>query len=285
METSSRDDFIIAIRSAFLKKGTQQRFSLIVLIFFSLILLSLAKLNFAGIDYLRSAIREVVYRSSFIVSTPENYLMKSYQNVKNHFFLYDDYLETKAQLKKIKSEKIANNYIIEENKRLKKIVDDYLVDTNEIVAKILIDKKSPFLRSIIINKGSKNNVKLGMAALDETFLVGKVVEVNYLTSRVLLLSDLNSKIPVTIEPGDYQSILSGTGRANGILQYLKEDYEIQEDNLIYTSGSGGVFKSGIPVGKIKLENENNLKTVEFFSDFTQLRFVKIISFKKELGND
>ena len=53
METSSRDDFIIAIRSAFLKKGTQQRFSLIVLIFFSLILLSLAKLNFAGVDYLR----------------------------------------------------------------------------------------------------------------------------------------------------------------------------------------------------------------------------------------
>ena len=285
METSSRDDFIIAIRSAFLKKGTQQRFSLIVLIFFSLILLSLAKLNFAGIDYLRSAIREVVYRSSFIVSTPENYLMKSYQNVKNHFFLYNDYLETKAELKKIKSERIENNYIIEENKRLKKIVDDYLVDTNEIVAKILIDKKSPFLRSIIINKGSKNNVKLGMAALDETFLVGKVVEVNYLTSRVLLLSDLNSKIPVTIEPGDYQSILSGTGRANGILQYLKEDYEIQEDNLIYTSGSGGVFKSGIPVGKIKLENENNLKTVEFFSDFTQLRFVKIISFKKEISND
>ena len=285
METSSRDDFIIAIRSAFLKKGTQQRFSLIVLIFFSLFLLSLAKLNFAGIDYLRSAIREVVYRSSFIVSTPENYLMKSYQNVKNHFFLYDDYLETKAELKKIKAEKIANNYIIEENKRLKKIVDDYLVDTNEIVAKILIDKKSPFLRSIIINKGSKNNVKLGMAALDETYLVGKVVEVNYLTSRVLLLSDLNSKIPVTIEPGDYQSILSGTGRANGILQYLKEEYEIQEDNLIYTSGSGGVFKSGIPVGKIKSENENNLKTVEFFSDFTQLRFVKIISFKKELGND
>ena len=124
-----------------------------------------------------------------------------------------------------------------------------------------------------------------MAALDETFLVGKVVEVNYLTSRVLLLSDLNSKIPITIEPGDYQSILSGTGQDNGILQYLKDDYQIVEDNLIYTSGSGGVFKSGIPVGKIKSENENNLKTVEFFSDFAQLRFVKIISFKKELGND
>ena len=106
METSSRDDFIIAIRSAFLKKGTQQRFSLIVLIFFSLILLSLAKLNFAGIDYLRAGIREVVYRSSFIVSTPENYAIETYRTVKNHFFLYNDYLETKSELKKLNQKKL-----------------------------------------------------------------------------------------------------------------------------------------------------------------------------------
>jgi len=285
METSSRDDFIIAIRSAFLKRGTQQRFSLIALIFFSLIFLSLSKINFVAIDYLKIGIREVVYRSSFIVSTPEKYLIKSYQKIKEHFFVYNDYLEIKSELKKIKSEQIADSYIVQENKRLKKIIDEYLVDTDEIVAKILIDKKSPFLRSIIINKGSKNNVKLGMAVLHETFLVGKVVEVNYLTSRVLLISDLNSKIPVSIEPGGYQSILSGTGRDSGILQYLKEDYPIIENNLVYTSGSGGIFKAGIPIGKIKSLNENNIRTVELFSDYSQLRFVKIISFKKELNND
>ena len=285
METSSRDDFIIAIRSAFLKKGTQQRFSLIALIFFSLIFLSLTKINFFGIDYLKIGVREIVYRSSFIVSTPENYLKKSYKGIKEHFFVYKDYLEIKSELKEIKSKQIADSYIAEENKRLKKIIDEYLVDTDEIVAKILIDKKSPFLRSIIINKGSKNNVKLGMAALDETFLVGKVVEVNYLTSRVLLLSDLNSKIPVSIEPGGYQSIFSGTGGDHGVLQYLKDDYPIIENNLVYTSGSGGIFKAGIPIGKIKSLNENNNRTVEFFSDFSQLRFVKIISFEKELNNE
>ncbi len=284
METSSRDDFIIAIRSAFLKKGAQQRFSLIVLIFFSLILLSLGKLNFAGIEYLKTGVKEVVYRSSFIVSTPENYLKVSYQKIKKHFLFYNDYTEVKSELKKLKSKQIADEYLVEENKRLKKIVDDYLVDTDEIVAKILIDKSSPFLRSIIINKGSKNNVKLGMAALDEAYLVGKVVEVNYLTSRVLLVTDLNSKIPISIEPGGYQSILSGTGKDFAVLQYLKEDYPIIDDNLVYTSGSGGVFKAGIPIGKIKSLNDND-KIVDFFSDLSQLRFVKIISFKKELNND
>ena len=283
METSSRDDFIIAIRSAFLKKGTQQRFSLIALIFFSMKLLTFGKLNFIGVQYLKTGIKEIVYRSSFIVSRPENYLKESYQKIKRHFLFYNDYVEIKSELKTIKSKQIVDEYILEENKRLKKIIDDYLIDTDEIVAKILIDKSSPFLRSIIINKGSKNNVKLGMAALDESFLVGKVVEVNYLTSRVLLVSDLNSKIPVTIEPGGYQSILSGTGKDFAVLQYLKEDYPIIKDSLVYTSGSGGVFRAGIPIGKIKSLDENNVREVDFFSDFSQLRFVKIISFKKELN--
>ena len=194
METSSRDDFIIAIRSAFLKKDTQQRFSLIVLIFFSLIILSLGKVDFTPVKFLKTGIKEVVYRSSFIVSTPENYLKESYHKIKKHFIFYNDYEEIKSELKTIKSKQISDEYLAEENKRLKKIIDDYLVDSDEIVAKILIDKSSPFLRSIIINKGSKNNVKLGMAALDETYLVGKVVEVNYLTSRVLLSSSIRRSL-------------------------------------------------------------------------------------------
>ena len=68
------------------------------------------------------------------------------------------------------------------------------------------------------------------------------------------------------------------------MQYLKEDYPIIDDNLVYTSGSGGVFRAGIPIGKIKSLNDND-KIVDFFSDLSQLRFVKIISFKKELNND
>tara|TARA_Y100000780_G_scaffold50157_1_gene42054 strand:- start:123 stop:491 length:369 start_codon:yes stop_codon:yes gene_type:complete len=121
-----------------------------------------------------------------------------------------------------------------------------------------------------------------MAVLDGNYLVGKVVEVNYLTSRVLLLSDLNSKIPVIIEPGNFQSILSGTGKSDGIIQYLKENYLIEENSTIYTSGAGGLFKAGIPIGKIEIKESNKEKKVDFFSDFSQLRFVKIMSFEKDM---
>ena len=279
METS-RDDFVIAIRSAFLKKGTQQRFSLLSLILFSIIFLILGSLNFKAIDYVKIFIREITYRSSFIVSAPENFVKNSYILVQNHLNLYNENENNKSELAKLKSKDLVNEFIIMENKRLKEVVDDYLVKSDAVIAKVLSDKGSPFLKSIIINKGSKHQIKLGMAVLDGEYLVGKIVEVNYYSSRVLLLSDLNSKIPVIVEPNEVFSILSGTGQENGIIQYSKKYNDIKNESVIYTSGVGSLFRAGIPIGKINDTNVNEEKKVQFFSDFSQLRFVKVFSFIK-----
>jgi len=277
METS-RDDFIIAIRSAFLKKGTQQRFSLLSLIFFSIIFLILGSLNFKVINYLKIGINEIVYRSSFIVSGPENFIKNNYLLAQNHLNLYKENENNKSELIRLRSKNLSNKFIISENKRLKKIFDDYLVESDTIFAKVLSDKGSPFLKSIIINRGSKHNISLGMIAKDGEYLVGTVVEVNYLSSRVLLLSDLNSKIPVILEPNEVFSILSGTGKDFGIIQYSKKYEEIKEGSIIYTSGVGSLFKAGIPIGKVNSSDTSQEKKIEFFSDFSQLRFVKIFSY-------
>ena len=275
----SRDDFVIAIRSAFLKKGTKQRFSLLGLLFFSILLIVLSKFNFTAINYLKLGINEVVFRTSFIVSLPEKYINYSFRAIEKHIKFYENYNSTKEQLEKLKSKKYNVEFLEAENKRLKKVLEDISSSSEEIIAKVIIDKQSPFLRSIIINKGSKNEIKKGMAVLSDSYLVGKVVEVNFMTSRVLLLSDLNSKIPVTIEPGGIQSILSGNGVNAGVIQYTKDKMPINGEGVIYTSGTGGLLKSGIPIGKIKHnENQNN---VDFFVDFSQLRFVRILSYSEE----
>ena len=280
METS-RDDFIIAIRSAFLQKGNKQRFSLIGLIFFSILILTLEKFNFKAIDYLKISLKEIIYRSAFIVSAPEKFIFKTYSNIESHFNIYKKYKDVKAELKEIKAQKSIDTFVIAENKKLKKLVNNYFIDSNVVMAKVLIDKKSPFLRSVIINKGSKNDIKLGMVVLDKVHLVGKIVEVNYTTSRVLLLSDLNSKIPVIIEPGGIQSILSGTGKNHGVIQYLKENYPIENNSIVYTSGSGGLFKPGIPIGVLKSLEIEDKNIINFFSDYSQLEFVEIKSFNKK----
>ena len=272
---TNRDDFVIAIRSAFIKKGNKQRFSLIGLIIFSIILIFLSRINFTPINYLKLGLNEIVYRVSFIVSLPEQQIGKISNNLNKHLKMYKNYEQMQSRLKTLDGDNYNINYLRSENERLRKLIDEYIVDSDEMVAKVLIDKNSPFLKSIIINKGSKDDVKIGMAVLDGPYFVGKVVEVNYGTSRALLVSDLNSKIPIILEPGNVQSILSGTGKKDGKIEYFEKEYFIKEKKIIYTSGSGGIFKSGIPIGEV--ENDE----IKFFSDLSQLTFVKIVSFKKE----
>ena len=283
---ASRDDFIIAVRSAFLKKGNQQRFSLLSLIIFSIIFLILGNFNFKIINFNKTIIKEVVYLSSFIVTIPENIIKKTFNNAADHFNYYADYQKKKSELQELKSKDLSKKIIMYENIELKRLIDDFFIEDSRLYAKVLIDKKSPFLRSIIINKGSKNNIKIGMIAFDDKYLIGKVVEVNYLTSRVLLISDINSRVPVTIQPLNIQAIMSGLNEQQGKLQYVKNEKFKTNDNVeltVLTSGSGGVFKSGIPIGTIdSLDTlDNNKILVNFYENFSQLKYVRISPHIKE----
>ena len=285
METG-RDDFVIAIRSAFLKKSNKQKFSLLSLILFSIIFLILGNFNFKIINFNRTVIKEIIYYSSFMVNIPENFIKKTFTQTSDHFEHYNDYQKVKSELKILKSRDLEKQIITYENIELKKLIDDYFVEDSQTYARVLTDKESPFLRSIVINKGSKNGVKTGMVIYDDIYLIGQVVEVNFLTSRVLLISDINSKLPVTVQPLNLQGIMSGLGKQKGELQYIKAEKLVSKDNkelIVVTSGSGGLFKSGTPIGNINLTDisENNKVVVNFYKDFSQLKYVKIVSHAKE----
>ena len=278
---ASRDDFVIAVRSAFLKKENKQKFSLLGLIFLTFLILFFEKFNLKPIDYLKISLREIAYRSTFIVSVPENFIKNTYIATKKHFKVYEENKILKEKLDFELSKNYNSEYILKENERLRSTIEELDKLTTEIVAKVLVDKKSPFLRSVIVNRGSRDGIELGMAVMDKNYLIGKVVEVSFTTSRVLLLSDLNSKVPVDIMPNNIQSILSGTGDDNGVIQYTRQQELIENDAIVFTSGAGGLFKSGIPIGKIYKDPASLKRVVNFFSDFSQLRFVKIISFEEE----
>ena len=283
---SSRDDFVIAIRSAFLKKSYQQKFSLLTLIFLSVVILILGSLNFKTIQYVKIGINEVIYRSSFIVSAPENYIKNLNVRMKEHFEFYDEFKKNENELNKLREKKLTNDFLILENKRLRELINESS-QSEDIYAKVLIDKNSPYLKSIILNKGSKDNVKIGMAIVDDSYLIGKIIEVNYTNSRALLLSDLNSKIPVLLEPLDIHAVLSGSGKDFGLIEYTKDGYDQQisgEEIIVYTSGYGDLFKSGMPVGKIIKNKITGQNIVNFFSDFKQLNYIKIVSYKTGVTN-
>ena len=275
---TGRDDFVIAIRSAFLKKKDKQKFSLLTLIILSIFVIVLSNLNFKAIQFVKLGINEVIYRSSHIASIPENKLIEITSKFKSHMDLYESHQKELIKIENSDQLKLQNEFLTAENEKLRELLDES-INSEEIFARVLIDKDSPYLKSVVLNKGTKDKVKIGMAVIDEVYLVGQIIEVIYSNSSALLLSDLNSKIPSVLEPNDIQAVVSGTGSNFGTIEHTQIDYKetLNDKEIIaYTSGLGGLFKPGIPIGKI---NHNSEGQINFFSDFTQLNYVKIVSYK------
>ena len=112
-----------------------------------------------------------------------------------------------------------------------------------------------------------------MAVLDSKNFIGRIVDVNYFSSRVLLVSDLNSKIPIITEPSAHHAILSGHGEKKPSLEYLPKNHNITSGDKIYTSGKAGIFSPGIPIGEVEIIG--NKVEVLLFSDLSQITFVNI----------
>jgi rod shape-determining protein MreC len=273
--STSRDDFGIAIRSALLQRGAKQKFSLFVLILLSLFIFVLDISELKSIKILRSLLNDGVYRISAISSSPIKFSGVVKDFFITHIFVYKENRKLKTELKELKSKDFQTLYLQTANKRLQDIIQlEKKSAFTTIAAKIILDKNSPYLNSVIINKGSSSRIKLGMPVLSEGNLVGRVVEVNFLSARILLLNDLNSKIPVMISPKGSQAILSGRGEDNPKLEYLPEKFKLSDKNLVFTSGKDGIFFEGIPVGNVIFE-DNKIK-VKLFSDPKQVSFVNVV---------
>ena len=272
---TGRDDFIISIRSAFLKKGTRQKFSIFTLLIISVIVLSLEYFKSGPVNKFRSFTKDLIFKGSYFISSPFIFFEDKYYLFKDHMKLYEEYSNYKNKKIKLDSLEKENQFLKSENNYLKNIIDDRNDFSKDfLITKVLIDNQSPYLKSVIINKGFNHGIKIGVAVKDKFYFVGKIVGVNYLTSRVLLASDLNSKIPIIIEPGRINAILSGNGNNNyADLEYLPKQNNIKSGDLVFTSGTDATIPPAIPIGKI-IEKDKK-KFVKFFSNFDQLKYVKV----------
>ena len=274
----SRDDFSIAFRSALLQRGASQKFSILSLIIIATIIFFLDVYGFAVVKKARGLINDVVYRVSYLASSPTRMFPSLNNEISNHFNLKKENEELRKVIEKYKALELNLEYLTNENKNLKKVLNAENISnvSNIILAKVLVDRNSPFLKSIIVNKGSKEGIEKGMPVTKDNNLVGRVVETNYLSSRVLLLNDLNSRIPVTLDADNSQAILSGGGTAKPKLEYLPEGYEFTEDVNVFASGKDGIFNPGTPIGETTIDGE-----VDLFIDPNQLSFVTVILKKNE----
>ena len=156
----SRDDFSIAFRSALLQRGASPKFSVFSLIILAIIIFFLDVYGFTVVKTARSFINDIVYRATYLASTPTRLFPGINKGITSHLNLKKENEELRRVIERYKAQELNLEYISNENKNLKKVLDteDIQSVSNVVLAKVLVDRNSPFLKSIIINKGSKEGI-------------------------------------------------------------------------------------------------------------------------------
>ncbi len=141
----------------------------------------------------------------------------------------------------------------QENENLRSLLDAPVKsDMYRMIAELMAVDNNPYTHQIVIDKGAIHDVYLGQSVLDDTGIVGQVIEVGTTNSRVLLLSDITHAIPVRVNRNNIRLVASGTGSLTELtLEHVPHSADLQVDDLLVSSGLGNVFPAGYPVGVIK----------------------------------
>ena len=165
---TSREDVGIAIRSAFFRKGTKQKFSLLALIFISILLIFAETIETKPLNKIRSFIKDIVYRSATAVSFPAQSFESVSNFVESHLNLYSNYKQLKAENETLKNNISSSDFLKLENSQLKELIEEQIESPSNIIsARVIFDKQSPYLNSFVINIGTNKNLKNGLAVLDK----------------------------------------------------------------------------------------------------------------------
>ncbi len=145
-------------------------------------------------------------------------------------------------------------------------------------ARVIGDNSGAYVRSLAVNLGAENGLRDGQAAMGPRGLVGRVVQTGESTARVLLLTDLNARIPVVLEDSRQRAVLGGDNSDRPRLLHLPPEFEIATGARVVTSGHGGMFPPGLPVGTVA-SVDGGLVRVEPIEDLGRLEFVRITDFR------
>ena len=231
----------------------------------------------------RSNIRDLILIVSSTIATPAILLNEGISTMTEINNLY-------AELDEYKKQQSLSSDIFQELSVLRQKVEIYESDLNiikddihdSVAAEIFTDSSNRYFSSILIKAGLNDNIDENNAIVGSKGLVGRVSEVGEEVSRGLLLTDISSRVPVSISNSETQGILVGQNFKKPRVYYLIDMSDLNEGDLVITSGKGGVFPSSIPIGTVSNKNQKNQYIeINLFEHINNLAHVRIINYKLE----
>ena len=259
-------------------KSWTRRFTAVALFILALTLLLIGKADLALVERARALAVDIASPILAAATAGADAVSGGADRLRDLTVVLEENERLKARIAALELEARRSAFLAQENANLRGLLamrpDGAL---RQIGGRVIADRGGSFVRSIIVNIGARDGAAIDQAVMSADGYVGRVVEVGRWTSRVLLATDLNSRIPVQIQPDGARAVMTGDNSRAPQLLYIPETARVQAGDPVTTSGHGGVFPPGMPVGEI-LVDESGERRVRLYDDLLRLNYVRLIDF-------
>ncbi|MCE6952104.1 rod shape-determining protein MreC [Cereibacter sphaeroides] len=228
------------------------------------------------VEQFRAALIDRVVPSFEWLMRPMTKVAGMVENFQSYTRIYEQNQELRRELQQMKAWKEAALQLEQKNARLLDLnqvrLDPKLTHVTGVV---LADSGSPFRQSVLLNVGARDGIRDGWATMDGIGLVGRISGVGQTTSRVILLTDSNSRIPVTVQPSGQVALLTGDNSPSPPLEFLDKPDLVRPGDRVVTSGDGGVFPADLLVGQVAQGPDRRLR-VRLAADYGRLEFLRVL---------
>ncbi len=258
-----------------------------ILIVFSVLLLLIGKVNETSLSIFKSYFLDITSGLLTILGKPVNSVSDGFYKINDLVYLYTQNQDLREENKSLSKWKDLALELLAENEELKKLLNSSKEQNQKFVSsKVITNSGGSYVKTITINVGSNDGVRVGNPVINNWGMIGRIVEIGRNSSRVLLTTDINSQIPVYFENSLHKAILVGKNSDLLELKFLKKRVYLQDDERLMTSGEGGILPRGIPVGLYSVELNKNIEKINVLpaKDWDKLSFLNVIlyNYKEEL---
>ena len=266
------------LRLALSPKALAQRFALALTIAAALMLMILSRADNAAIERLRLGVTDAAAPVLAALSQPVAAVRRGVENVNQLIYLQRDNQRLREENERMRHWQAAARDFERQNAAYRAVLNTRSEPAvSFITTRVIGESGGPFRRTILFASGTREGVRNGQALVTGEGLVGRVVAAGRRASRALLLTDLNSRVPVVVESSRYRGVLLGDNTAQPKLAFLPANARISVGERIVTSGDGGLFPPGIAVGIVAAVGEGGVP-VQPLVDWDRLEYVRVLRF-------
>lgn len=260
-------------------RALTQRFAFVFLVLAAFGLMLLGKAETRLVERVRAGVVDVVTPIMDALSRPAATVADVIESGRQLLQLHSENQRLKEQNARLLEWQAVARHLAAENLAFRKVLK-YVPDPGAryATARVIGDAGGVFVQSKLVNAGVRSGVAKGSAVITGEGLAGRVATVGEQSSRVLMITDLNSRIPVVIETSRERAILAGDNKKQPRLEFLRPTATVKPGDRIVTSGHGGLFPPGIPVGTVSSVEKRDFR-VQSFVDLDRLEYVRIVDFR------